>query len=140
MPGAEQPQRIDTASLLVRASPGVVFSAFDASALMSWLPPRGMTGRVLEYDFRDGGRYRLELTYADAASPAAKTTAGTDVTTGRFLDVRPPRRIRQSVEFLSGDPAFAGEMIMTWTFEPEEGGTRVRVTVENVPRNKQGRP
>jgi hypothetical protein len=38
-----------------------------------------------------------------------------------------------SVLFESGDPAFAGEMIMTWTFDPAPGGTRVTIVAEQVP-------
>jgi hypothetical protein len=34
-----------------------------------------MTGRALEYDFRDGGRYRIELRYDDGtAAGSGKTT------------------------------------------------------------------
>ncbi len=31
------------------------------------------------------------------------------------------------------DPSFAGEMVMTWSFEPASARTRVTVTAENVP-------
>jgi uncharacterized protein YndB with AHSA1/START domain len=129
------PRRTDSAALLVPAPPDAIYAAFaDPAALVKWLPPGDMTGRVLEYDFREGGRYRIELTYADAASrTAGKTGARTDVTTGRFVSLERGRRIVQSVEFDSTDPAFAGEMIMTWTFEPAPAGTHVTVMAENVP-------
>ena len=39
----------------------------------------------------------------------------------------------QSVEFESADLAFAGEMVVTWSFEALPAGTRVTVTAENVP-------
>ena len=100
---------------------------------MQWLPPAGMTGRVLEYDFRDGGRYRIELRYADETSASGKTTGDTDVTGGRFVQLVPGRRIVQSVEFESSDPAFAGEMTMTWSFEPAPEGALVTITADNVP-------
>lgn len=93
-----------------------------------------MTGRALEYDFRQGGRYRIELTYDGAAdSSAGKTSAKTDVTTGRFVSIEPGKRIIQSVEFESADAAFAGEMTMTWTFAPAPAGTLVTVRAEKVP-------
>lgn len=100
---------------------------------MQWLPPAGMTGRGLEYDFRGGGRYRIELRYADETSAPGKTTGGTDITRGRFVELVPGRRIVQSVEFESSDPAFAGEMTMTWSFEAAPGGALVTVTADNVP-------
>jgi uncharacterized protein YndB with AHSA1/START domain len=127
--------RTDSASLVVAARTDAVYAAFaDPAALMRWLPPGGMTGRVLEYDFREGGRYRIELTYGeDAPSAGGKTTARTDVTTGRFLSLSAGARIVQSVEFESADASFAGEMIMTWTFAPSPTGTLVTVMAENVP-------
>jgi len=45
----------------------------------------------------------------------------------------PGRRIKQSVEFESSDPAFTGEMTMTWSFDTAADGTIVTVTADNVP-------
>jgi uncharacterized protein YndB with AHSA1/START domain len=93
-----------------------------------------MTGSALEYDFREGGRYRIALRYDEAApADAGKTEGRTDVSAGRFLALEPGRRIVQSVEFQSTDAAFAGEMVMTWSFEPTAAGTKVTITAENVP-------
>lgn len=101
---------------------------------MAWLAPASMTGRVLDYDFREGGRYRIELAYDGAASSGAgKTTGRTGVSAGRFLALEPGNRIVQSVAFDSSDAPFAGEMVMTWSFDPLPAGTRVTVTAENVP-------
>jgi uncharacterized protein YndB with AHSA1/START domain len=127
--------RTDTASHLIAAPPAALYRAFaDAGTLMAWLPPGNMTGRALEYQFRVGGRYRIELSYAEA-EPAGigKSSSRTDVSSGQFLALEPSRRIVQTVEFDSDDVAFAGEMVLTWTFEPAEGGTRVTITAENVP-------
>lgn len=127
--------RTDSASLVIAAEPDALYRAFaDPEALMTWLPPAGMSGRALEYDFREGGRYRIELVYEAAAPPVAgKTTARTDVSSGRFLALEPGRRIAQSVEFESASEAFAGEMNMVWSFEAEPAGTLVSVAAENVP-------
>jgi uncharacterized protein YndB with AHSA1/START domain len=127
--------RTDTASIVVDASPDALYAVFaDAAKLMRWLPPGTMTGAAIEYDFRKGGRYRIALTYDDAAPARAGKTAGrTDVSAGRFLVLEPGRRIVQSVEFESTDAAFDAEMKMTWTFEPTAAGTKVTVTAENVP-------
>jgi uncharacterized protein YndB with AHSA1/START domain len=126
-------RRVDSATRVVSAEASEVFAAFaDAAALMAWLPPGGMHGRAIEYDFRTGGRYRIELTYA-GDSQQGKTSARTDVSAGRFVAIEPGRRIVQSVEFESSDASFAGEMLMTWTFEPLTAGTRVTIRAENVP-------
>jgi uncharacterized protein YndB with AHSA1/START domain len=128
-------RRVDAASRLIAASPDAVYRAFsDAGSLMQWLPPGDMTGRALEYEFREGGRYAIELTYGDSTPGAAgKSRARADVSRGRFIELRPGERIRQSVVFESSDAAFAGEMIMTWAFEAQDEGTRVTVSAENVP-------
>lgn len=128
--------RTDTASRLIAASPDSVFPALvDPGKLMAWLPPDGMTGRALLFEPWEGGRYRIELRYEEAGEPggAGKSTARSDISAGRFLALEPGKRIVQSVAFESDDPAFAGEMIMTWLLDPAPGGTKVTVTAENVP-------
>jgi uncharacterized protein YndB with AHSA1/START domain len=127
--------RTDTASLVIAAQPDAIYRAFASpDALTAWLPPRNMAGRVLEYDFRDGGRYRIELTYDEAVpAGAGKTTERSDITSGRFLSLKPGKCIVQSVEFESADASFAGEMVMTWSFDSLGEGTRVAITVTNVP-------
>jgi len=127
--------RTDTATRLVPASPDALYRAFvDPEALIAWLPPKGMSGRVLLFEPREGGRYRIELAFeGDGHEAAGKTTARTDVTSGRFLRLVPGERIVQTVEFDSADPAFAGTMVMTWSFERCAEGTRVTVTAADVP-------
>jgi uncharacterized protein YndB with AHSA1/START domain len=129
-------ERTDSASIEVAATPDALYAMFsDAAKLMKWLPPATMRGRALEYDFREGGRYRIELVYGDAVpSGVAKTGERTDVSAGRFLRLEPGRCIVQSVEFESEDPAFSGEMTMTWLLEPAGSGTKVTVVAEHVPR------
>jgi uncharacterized protein YndB with AHSA1/START domain len=131
----DQHRRTDSASLVVAAPPERVYGAFaDPDALMAWLPPDTMTGKVLAYDFREGGQYCIELTHDDsAASDAGKSHGRTDTSRGRFRALEPPRRIVQTVEFDASDPAFAGEMVMTWSFEPVPEGTRVQIVAEHVP-------
>jgi uncharacterized protein YndB with AHSA1/START domain len=128
-------RRTDTAALEVAATPEHVYEAFSRpEVLMRWLPPDSMTGRALEYDFREGGRYRIELTYPDDGSgTAGKTSEKTDVSRGRFVALERGRRIVQTVEFDATDPDFGGEMTMTWSFEPTATGTRVTVTAQDVP-------
>ena len=54
--------RTDTASRVIAASREAVYAAFvDPEALMAWLPPDGMSGRLERFDARPGGSYRLVL-------------------------------------------------------------------------------
>lgn len=128
-------RRTDEASREIAASPEEVYAAFaNAAALITWLPPGNMTGRLIEYDFREDGRYSIELTYAgDSSSGDGKTTDKSDLTRGRFRTLKPGKLIVQSVEFDSEDPAFGGEMTMTWSFDRTAYGTIVSVKAEDVP-------
>ena len=126
------PKRTDSASRHIAASPAAIYAAFiDPAQLMQWLPPGNMSGRALEFEPHEGGRYRIELTYRDETK--GKTGDRTDVSGGRFLELDPGRKIVWSVDFESDDPAFAGTMIMTWLLEPSQGGTKVTITAEDVP-------
>ena len=127
-------RRSDTATRVIPASRDTIYQAFaDAAALVQWLPPSGMSGHVFEYDFKEGGRYRIELRYDEKMSPrSGKTTDRTDITSGRFLELLAGRRIKQSVTFESPDPAFADEMTMTWSFDAATDGTTVTITADKV--------
>lgn len=126
--------RTDTASRIIKATPQAVYAALvDPQALVSWLPPSGMSGRIETFDAREGGGYRMVLTYEEADARAAKSSQNTDVVEAKFVSLVPGQRVAQQVEFASDDPAFAGIMTMTWSLEPVPGGTQVTITAENVP-------
>ncbi|GAA5532330.1 SRPBCC family protein [Deinococcus aluminii] len=135
MKSASGEKRIDTASRVIKAPPPVIYQAWtDPQALMTWLPPKGMRGHLEAFDPREGGLYRMALTYqeADHAAPG-KSSEHTDVIRGKFLQLVPDERIVQLVEFESKDPAFAGTMTMTWALRHVPGGTEVIFRCENVP-------
>lgn len=126
--------RTDRASRVIAAPPGRVWTALvDPEALKTWLPPGSMSGKFEAYDARPGGSYRMVLTYPDSAGGPGKATADSDVVEGRFIDIVPGERVVQAVDFVSGDPAFAGTMIMTWAITPADGGTRVDIIATDVP-------
>lgn len=126
--------RIDKVSRVIHASPSVVYDAFaQPGALERWLPPLGMTGTMLAFDFREGGFYRMLLTYHRPHQAPGKTSEHSDEVEVRFIRLITDKRIEQVVNFNSEDPAFAGEMKITWTFEEVEWGTGVTVCCENVP-------
>jgi uncharacterized protein YndB with AHSA1/START domain len=111
-----------------------VYRAFaEPGALERWLPPDGMTGAMLAFDFRAGGGYRMRLTYPEAQRGQGKTTEDADEVAVRIVALEPGRRLVQEVVFASEDPAFAGTMRMTWALGPDGDGTRVTVRAEGVP-------
>ncbi|MBX3529871.1 MAG: SRPBCC domain-containing protein [Rhizobiaceae bacterium] len=105
----------------------------DPAELVRWLPPAGMTGRFDRFDLRPGGGFRMTLTYADPSGAPGKTSADSDTVEVRFAEIVPDRLLVQLAVFEADDPAFAGEMRMSWTLSPAAGGTLVTITAENVP-------
>lgn len=101
--------------------------------MSEWLPPHGMSGHFERFDLRRDGGYRLVLTYAEASGYPGKTTATSDVVEARFVDIVPGRRVVQAVDFVSADPALSGTMMMPWVVSPTDGGSRIDISVENVP-------
>ena len=117
----------------VRAPRSAVYRAFlDAGAVAQWRVPDGMTSEVHEFDGREGGYFRVSLTY-DAPGPAGKTAAHTDTYHGRFVRLAPDEQIVEVLEFETADPALRGEMTMTTTLTDVGDGTDVLVVHEGVP-------
>ncbi len=56
----------------------------DARAVAQWMVPTGMTSHVHAFDAREGGSFRISLTY-DAPTGTGKTSAHTDTYHGRFV-------------------------------------------------------
>jgi len=126
--------RTDTASRVIAAPRERVYAAFvDPDALLTWLPPKGMTGRFERFDARPGGFYRMVLTYGDTATARGKATADSDIVEARFVDLVPGVRVVQAVDFVSDQPGYAGTMTMTWEVATVETGTRVEIRTDNVP-------
>lgn len=60
----------------------------DARAVATWRVPTGMTCHVHAFDAREGGSFRISLTY-EARTGTGKTTAHTDTYHGSFVKVVP---------------------------------------------------
>jgi uncharacterized protein YndB with AHSA1/START domain len=123
------------ASRVIRARREELYAAFlDPAALIDWLPPAGMTGKIHEFDARVSGGYRMSLFYPpDERAFRGKTSDREDQVNVRFIELAPPSRIVEAVTFVATDPAFLGEMTLTATFEEVSGGTEVTVICKNLP-------
>ena len=122
-----------TTSRLILASPVVIYRAhLDPDAVVRWRAPTGMHGRIFRFEPWEGGRYQMSLEHEDPAQ-RGKTEGGTDLFEGRFAELVPERRIVELVRFESEAPAFAGEMRLITTLEPEGAGTRVTILALDVP-------
>jgi uncharacterized protein YndB with AHSA1/START domain len=104
----------------------------DARAVPTWKVPTGMTCRVHEFDAREGGSFRISLTYNEPTG-AGKTTAHTDTYHGHFAKLVPNVQVVEVVEFETADPALRGEMRITITLADADGGTDVLAVHEGLP-------
>ena len=112
--------------------PAVYRALLDERAVASWMVPDGMTSHVHLFEPREGGSFRISLTY-DAPSGVGKTTAHTDTYHGRFLKLVPNEQVVEVVEFEATDPALRGEMTITITLADENGGTDVTAVHDKLP-------
>ena len=91
-----------------------------------------MTSHVHAFDAREGGEFRISLTY-DLPTTAGKTSAQTDSFHGRFVKLVPDTEVVQTVEFETSDPTMQGEMTITYTLADAGGGTDLVGLHEDLP-------
>jgi uncharacterized protein YndB with AHSA1/START domain len=122
-------------SKLIRARPEEVYEAFmNPAALVEWLPPGEMTGEMHAFYARVGGGYRMSLFFPPTERTfRGKTSDREDMVTVRFVELAPPRRIVEAVNFHATDPALLGEMTIEVTFEEVSVGTEVTFLCKNLP-------
>ncbi len=111
----------------------IVYRALlDAGAIAKWRVPAGMSSRVHEFDAREGGSFRISLTYG-ALTETGKSAPHTDTYHGRFVKLVPDEQVVEVFEFETADPELRGQMTMTTTLTEAAGGTDVLVVHEGIP-------
>ncbi|MBF6358000.1 SRPBCC family protein [Nocardia higoensis] len=117
----------------IRASRDTVYRLLiDGSAVAQWMAPDGMSSEVHEFDAREGGAFRITLTYDDPDA-AGKTFGNSDSYRGRFVMLVPGERVVQLVEFDTEDPAVSGSMTISYTLTEVNGGTDLVAVHEDLP-------
>lgn len=111
--------------------PDVYSALLDPKAVERWKVPEGMTSRVHSFDPREGGAFRVSLTYQREA--AGKTAGRTDTYHGHFARLVPCETIVEVVEFETRDPALQGEMTVTTTLADAPAGTDLLIVHEGLP-------
>ncbi len=120
-------------SRTIRAPRAAVYRALiDPDAIARWRVPDGMRSEVHEFDAREGGTFRVSLTYVQPTG-VGKTTDRTDTYHGHFAELVVDERIIEVVEFETDDPALHGVMTMTTTLVDVDGGTEVTVLHDGLP-------
>jgi uncharacterized protein YndB with AHSA1/START domain len=118
----------------IRAPREAVYRALvDAQAIAAWRVPLQMTCVVHEFDAREGGSFRISLSYADRERPG-KTDGHTDTYHGRFARLVPNAQVVEVLEFESVNPELQGEITQTTTLTDADGATEVTVAHEGLPR------
>ncbi|MGW2513298.1 SRPBCC domain-containing protein [Streptomyces scopuliridis] len=117
----------------VNAPRAAVYRALlDADAIARWRVPAGMTSRVHAFDPREGGTFRVSLTYDDPAG-TGKSAAHTDTYHGHFARLVPDEQVTEVFAFETADPGFGGTMTMTTTLTDADGATDVLIVHEGIP-------
>jgi uncharacterized protein YndB with AHSA1/START domain len=117
----------------INAPRGSVYRALtDARAIATWKVPTGMTSHVHAFDAREGGTFRVSLTY-DMPTGTGKTTAQTDTYHGRFMKLVPNEEVVEVVEFETTEPTLRGEMTITITLADADGGTDLVAVHDRLP-------
>ncbi len=118
----------------VAAPRAEVFRALlDADAVARWRVPDGMSSVVHEFDPREGGTFRVTLTY-DSADAAGKTSGNADTYHGRFVTIVPGETVVEQLQFETDDPALQGRMTLTTTLtDADDGGTDVVMEHQGLP-------
>jgi uncharacterized protein YndB with AHSA1/START domain len=124
-----------TVSKIIKAPRRTVYEAcLDPDALAKWRVPDNMTAQVHVFEAREGGTYRMSLTYrAPKQSPGGKSSQDTDTFQGRFVELMPDEKIVEAIEFESHDSGFAGEMTMTTRLADTDGGTDITILCQDLP-------
>jgi uncharacterized protein YndB with AHSA1/START domain len=94
--------------------------------------PDGMTSQVHAFEARQGGAFRISLTY-DAPTATGKTSAHTDTYHDRFVALVPDAQVVEVIEFETADPAMQGEMTITFTLVDGGGGTDLIAVHDGLP-------
>jgi len=117
----------------IAAPLGRVYAALtDPESVQRWMVPDGMSSQVHEFDAREGGSFRISLTY-DNPDVSGKTHGSTDTFEGRFAKLVPGREVVQIIKFETDDPDVTGEMTITYSLSDADGGTNLTGIHENLP-------
>jgi len=117
----------------VNAPRAILYRALlDPSAVATWMVPTGMTSHVHVFEPREGGSFRISLTY-DAPTEAGKTTAHTDTYHGHFVKLVTNEQVVEVVEFETTDPAMRGAMTITISLADADGGTDILAVHDQLP-------
>jgi uncharacterized protein YndB with AHSA1/START domain len=117
----------------IKAPRAEIYKALiNADAIRAWKVPDGMTMHIHEFDGREGGKFRISLTY-DELAQKGKTTLHTDTYHGYFAKLVPNEKVVEVDEFETSDPQLSGAMTATITLTDTTDGTLLTAAHEGLP-------
>ena len=118
---------------VIHAPRAAVYRALlDPAAVQQWMVPDGMTSEIHSFNPREGGAFRISLTY-DEPTDTGKTSDRADTSHGRFTHLVPDEEVVQVVKFETDDPGMQGEMTITYRLRDVDGGTEVEGRHADLP-------
>lgn len=115
------------------ARPAVYRALLDPDAVARWRVPSGMTCHVHEFDAREGGFFRVSLTYEESGG-RGKSNARTDTYHGHFVRLVADELVVEAIAFETTDPALMGDMTITTALTDAPGGTDLVLVHDGLPR------
>ena len=91
-----------------------------------------MTCEVHAFEAREGGSFRISLTY-ESPTGTGKTTAHSDTYHGHFVKLVPNEQVVEEDEFETTKPMLRGKMTITITLADADGGTEVVARHDGLP-------
>jgi uncharacterized protein YndB with AHSA1/START domain len=82
-------------------------SLIDQDAIFKWKVPSGETSHIHHFDGREGGDFRIPLTYK-SPSEKGKTSEHTNTYYGRFVKIVSNKKVVEVDEFETDDPDLRG--------------------------------
>jgi len=117
----------------INALRAAIYNALlDPTAIAKWKVPDGMSCQVHTFDAREGGQFRISLTY-DEPTGTGKTTEHTDTYHGYFAKLVTDQEVVEVDEFETNNSALRGEMTITFRLTDVPGGTSLVAIHEGLP-------
>jgi len=104
----------------------------EERAIAEWMVPTGMKSKVHFFESREGGKFRISLTY-DEKKSLGKSGGNTDTYHGWFVKLIPNKKVVERMEFETTDPQMKGEMTTTFLLTEIEGETELLAKHEHLP-------
>lgn len=123
-------------SKIIKAPRKAVYQAFlDPDAVASWRRPENMKGHVHVFEAREGGSFRMSLTYQDPEqSPGGKTSEDTDTFQADLSNWSPTRRSWKSLSSNRGTrPEIRKRDKNHHEFTDTDEGTEITVLCQDIP-------